>query len=1033
MDKLQLEKRISQVIKTDATIANRWDFLATHVPFKKLGFVDSGLNERKVEYIHEEDFFNNKVLAIRDDHNFIIIQGDNGSGKSHLIRWIKERYLNEIDQNEEAVIFIARSQSTLKGALEQIIKSNVFTEDFKENELKKLQQASVHLSESFLKKNIIHQFAIACEENINNDILESRYAKKLPQLLLDPEIQEILLEKDGPVERIKLRLSSDETNKRRDEIEPKFVPDDFKFNYDILRKMRNGAAKNAIRLAEDLVNISRGSELRERVAKFLNSNLEIVVQNSTNLRAADLKHIFEQLRIELKKQGKRLTLLIEDITSFTGIDKALVEVLVTEDEGTEYNETFCRIFSIVGVTTAYYKDFFPSNLKDRLTGRVLINDAVLLEKEDIINMAGRYMNAINLDNDILKHWMENGAKDIDLPLSKANTDYSWSMTTLDGDREASIFPFNEDSLWNMYSSLEHKTPRKFLKDVIKHVLRLYMNYDRFPPSPDILRGLYKIPEWKEPLHEQIVRRDSKEDSDNIISLLRLWGNGTAYRVKDGDEIRVGGLTEEVFKSFNLTFIKGVNIGKVEKTEGDDENGGGGYKPPIKKPQPDPSKPQASKEDKKTIEFKKMQHNLDKWLNNGPLKDYIKLRDDLVSIITTFIDWQSEGIPGNLVNAFLRGNRISIEGQVSSYNDGFQVKRSEESKYALLALSAWRILGEQSWDFENSIGYLTSLTNWLLKVKEDIIKAVRAPEEIDSPNEWDMIKWGLLNEFYIQLLAGNLNEDNSIEDIYLKIFSNSLKIEEQIDRSPSWIKTQKMLSRKSDLENHHDFVLKYYNYVLGDVTAHTNVYFIDTVEILNILNQLKSIDWDMKKIQVPNIDGGKSHIWYQSYNLLLYLSDKVNAAITDEIDETTKILNELENFISKDYKISDLQRLFEDINRFLTETLIDNNEPYNSSDFDTFIKGELTWEGLDNMKKQLSNILSYDDKSKQIMAYSSHPIRKIKPYIEFLNKTDALVSNVQVNYESKLNNIQDKANDVDEKLKEIKSVLSDMESSIDHIN
>jgi len=65
-----------------------------------------------------------------------------------------------------------------------------------------------------------------------------------------------------------------------------------------------------------------------------------------------IKKMFEQMRKELKIQGKSLTIFIEDITSFYGVDHALVDILVTEHTGTANFEHFCRLRSVVGITTA---------------------------------------------------------------------------------------------------------------------------------------------------------------------------------------------------------------------------------------------------------------------------------------------------------------------------------------------------------------------------------------------------------------------------------------------------------------------------------------------------------------------------------------------------------------------------------------------------------------------------------------------------------------------------------------------------------
>lgn len=60
-------------------------------------------------------------------------------------------------------------------------------------------------------------------------------------------------------------------------------------------------------------------EVADAIAKYLNSKVDIVIQSCAGLEPGDFEQVFKEIRKELKKQGKSLTLLIEDITAFTGV------------------------------------------------------------------------------------------------------------------------------------------------------------------------------------------------------------------------------------------------------------------------------------------------------------------------------------------------------------------------------------------------------------------------------------------------------------------------------------------------------------------------------------------------------------------------------------------------------------------------------------------------------------------------------------------------------------------------------------------
>ena len=249
-------------------------------------------------------------MAERGDHQFVIIKGSSGSGKSNLICWLKERYSDEVKPEEEAIIFIERSQNSLRGALEQIIHSNIFPEGFQSEKIKKLSMANQHLDGEDLAMKILHEFAMVADTDTRNQektVLDNRYQKKLHDFLLDEVVRSNILHSGGPIERIKNRLSPDQQDIRIEE-NAEFVGDDFSFCYLEKRRMRE-SAKNARDMAEDLGNPRGGDELRQKLAKYLNERMDVIIQNCTNLRNSDLKAVFDEIRTELKKQGKKINLV----------------------------------------------------------------------------------------------------------------------------------------------------------------------------------------------------------------------------------------------------------------------------------------------------------------------------------------------------------------------------------------------------------------------------------------------------------------------------------------------------------------------------------------------------------------------------------------------------------------------------------------------------------------------------------------------------------------------------------------------------
>ena len=110
---------ISKSISNIAMIgdSNTPRFLSSHAPINKI------FNEKTSTETVDEDLFN-ELLKLNRNDNLVVIYGPPGSGKSHLINWLKIRfdYALEIQDIENIVpIIIKRKKGSLKDALDQLV------------------------------------------------------------------------------------------------------------------------------------------------------------------------------------------------------------------------------------------------------------------------------------------------------------------------------------------------------------------------------------------------------------------------------------------------------------------------------------------------------------------------------------------------------------------------------------------------------------------------------------------------------------------------------------------------------------------------------------------------------------------------------------------------------------------------------------------------------------------------------------------------------------------------------------------------
>ena len=374
-------ERISYVARPDSITTSEGDFLATHVAIKKIKVLDRfDLSPTGGKSFSEEDIFQQYICNPEDKHQFIAIYGQSGTGKSHLIRWFAARY-EQNKSREEVVLFIRRSDNTLKGTIRQLLEKPEVQGISNKDVYERLVKAAVSIEENKLKDLIYHNFIIEIDNDFDDhDIkLTGVIKKRLAAFLNNEIVHEYFLRKDGPIERIYSKIAEHSTVDR-DTI-AQFELQDFLVSQDLYDDIqRAGSDRKAEKLALELSSDVNGTNMAKKISEYLNQFRNDVIQRCAGIEPGDFKQIFMDIRRELFRLDKKLTLFIEDVTSFTGVDTALLDALIEEHTGKREGEALCRISSVVGTTNNYLQKNFKDNHKDRITKYVYIPSDVFGER-----------------------------------------------------------------------------------------------------------------------------------------------------------------------------------------------------------------------------------------------------------------------------------------------------------------------------------------------------------------------------------------------------------------------------------------------------------------------------------------------------------------------------------------------------------------------------------------------------------------------------------------------------------------------------
>lgn len=506
-------------IKTDDMATEDAYFMATHVPFSQLEVYYGGRTSTTPKLLSEEKVFEDIICNPNNEHRMVIVRGNNGTGKSHLIRYLHAKLVKSpstvYDSTKEQLIFLRRLNNSVRGAFSQLIEQHVIKDSDVEEKLRKFVSSSDSKDEAAFKTDILFSYVAAVSNDQSGDTYKPVICRDIASYLSDSRVREYLLREGGAISRCYNIITAPSNQVLKESTI--FSEDDFNVSKIIRAVIKQGDPQ-----AADFASTLKGDDSEiARLVSYLNRFTRDVVQRCADISSESTKTVFTQLRKDLKKQGKNLTLFIEDFTGFTGIDSELITVLSTEHGG-NYSD-LCRVTAVIGITDAYY-DQFRDNFTDRVTHQISVTDQSYGADNFLIQMTGHYLNAIYCNPDQLRQWNESGADIGALPISQFKTPCKWETTTIEG-KEVTLYPFNSKALLKLYESLPVKTPRMFLKEVIRAQLKEYFDGKEYGDNWDFPMNPANIQMSRGPHSSAIDRMDnlSTQDQNRVKAVLALWG------------------------------------------------------------------------------------------------------------------------------------------------------------------------------------------------------------------------------------------------------------------------------------------------------------------------------------------------------------------------------------------------------------------------------------------------------------------------------------------------------------------------------
>lgn len=1003
------KKRISQVLRVDSIDSTDSDFLATHVPFRKIVVATKSGDQFEESYKSEEDIyrdiFNNNLT--RNEHQFVIVEGSSGAGKSHFIRWLYAM-LSAKEEKDDVVLLIRRSDNTLKGTIRQLLEIKEVKEISNKEAYERLVKANQAITENKFKSTIYHQFIVEIE-NDTSEVLGNIKRKKLIALLNNSAFQERLMAAGGPIDRIYSKITSSSGVDL--DLIAQFSKADLTLDIDFINQL-----DDADRKAQDFANsLMEGDddEFIEKITAYMNSFVETVIQTSAGIEPGDFQQIFKEIRQEIKRKGKNLILLVEDITSFTGVNQALLNALVTGHTGSNAVDNLCKLVSVVGTTTQYYNQF-RDNYRDRITKQITINDGVIGEnKSDLVQFVAKYLNAISLDSETLDTWVKNGAYSEDMPVHEDKDHDHWDKFKLASGKQISLFPFTQNAVINLYEAMsDHKTPRYILRDIVE------------PAVNEVLHDISSFPKfclgWHSSLPESVENRignivqstqiaqELKADyRKRLVAFMSFWTNKTLDVTSNGC---IAGIKTKIF--FELDFGEFVSkltrtatVRKVadpvpvpDKTSVSQPTNDEVVEVTVEPVQPVKPivKEQPKIDPKSQKDYDSFRANVISWhRDGGNLIRFVPIRDQISNFVYDAINWQQEGIPLDSRNRFkdsIGGRLVGFERQDQALDRCIVVfEDTDETYQLLLCFGKWLYLGNKSWNFPDSASAIYFATSWLQRNKDKFVNAIRNVDKGSAVPAY--IKAAMIEKVYKLIINGRIGETklNQLgDDVFLSTDTpKNSSYEFSTGHSQAWYELHQFIYNDTKTPDSYTASVRYFNLIQG-VTINTDNYVLNYPLYQAALKEVRKSGYVLDENDINDTEKAvkdKREIFELAQKVL----SKVHRVVEEETALARKnavdILSYFENIdIEDELEASDIRDLINEIQNFyqrcfavgINISIIDDVQIKKIKD---------SASALAKAMLILQKDYSGEDDISVLYAFSSNPIGVVLPFLEMLRKAN----------------------------------------------
>lgn len=387
---------VGDIMHREAAAPSRAVLLATHQPprIRRVTVTRAG-SYGSDDLVTQEQFLNDVVDAA-DKSLIVPVIGASGTGKSHLVLWMKAR-LDDAASPNRKIIYVPKGETSLSRVIDLILDGR--TGGHFDAIRSAVANATRNMSMDEAARRLRNELAVAAND-INpaagppgSGPYREHLKAHLADLLDDPAYAEHLVGEGQPLRRIVEQALSGGSEEPA-ELKPE----------DLAVGLTAAQIEGLSKPARDLLGHLQDPKLHQTAIDVLNEVRDRCLSRIFGVEPMQLVAVMRELRTTLHEENPELelVLMIEDFTLLQGIQHDLLEAMIElPTRGGE--QVLCAMTTVMAVTEGFFTSMLASNdtLRTRIAdmGHVYNLDVPYgtaddgFDQETVTQFVGRYLNA----------------------------------------------------------------------------------------------------------------------------------------------------------------------------------------------------------------------------------------------------------------------------------------------------------------------------------------------------------------------------------------------------------------------------------------------------------------------------------------------------------------------------------------------------------------------------------------------------------------------------------------------------------------